>query len=202
MKQRSQYYNEEIEIVKYGVWIDGHFTWLDSWSCQYKEDKIIYENNNMNLIISLQVIYREKTILQEMTFRNLNCDTRQIKVFCNPLFSKKNDKKITFFAPILQAMVHNVDGYYFLLNGRLKRRGIVQYCTNFDETDCLQNGTIFMQPFSLRSSKSIYSLEGEMDAKEEIKVYFWQCSGSSKYEIMKKNRFIQLNLPNETEFGT
>lgn len=189
--------NQELEQVKYGVWVDGQFIWLDQENWVYEANdnqKQTYTNKSINLSITLQENYDEAAVLQEMKIHNLSSDKRIIKLFCSQIFSKQLSNRVSFFAPILQAIVHSYNDHYFLVNGMFQRRGIVQYCTDFQESRSLNNGKISLQPFSSRSSTSIFSLEGEMDANEELEAFFWLCTGNDESDVLKNNSFMQVNI--------
>ncbi len=198
MKQRYCLH-EEINEVKYGVWVDGTFTWLESENWLHsknvkKNETEIFINSNENLSITVERKYYNRTMLQDITINNLMNKQRDIKLFISQNFTNKADDSVTFYAPSAQAMVRSYKDQYLLLNGVLNKRGIVQYCTDFDVCDGLKDGQLMIQPFSYGDSMSIFSLEGTIEANEKMNAYFWLCNGSNDSDIINENLWMQLNV--------
>ncbi|WNF37763.1 hypothetical protein RJD24_04725 [Bacillaceae bacterium IKA-2] len=201
-------FNNELKSVKYGVWVDGIFSWLDSekWVCDSDKlsSKRNFTNENLKLSITFQPKFLATNTLQEVTIANLKAEKRNLKFFCSQTFTERGSEGLTFYAPSISAIVHSYDNTYLLVNGMLKKQGIVQYCTDFQDPCSLEDGTMLMQPFSSKRSVNIFSLEGEIQAKEKTNAYFWLCKGLDEKNVQQTNAFIKLqlltSLDSETNF--
>lgn len=201
-------FNNELKSVKYGVWVDGMFSWLDSenWICNSSKftKQRNFTNENLKLSITFQAKFLETNILQEVIITNLEAAKRNFKFFFSQTFTERGSGGLTFYAPSISAIVHSYDDTYLLVNGMLKKQGIVQYCTDFQDPCSLEDGTMLMQPFSSKRSVNIFSLEGEIQAKEKANAYFWLCKGIDANNVQQNNTFIRLQLltasDNETNY--
>jgi hypothetical protein len=192
MTQRD-YIKNLVDKVKYGLWIDNNFSWLNSsWNEQQ-----LFINKSVDLTITLEANCYEGLIVQKMTVKNLLNVNRKIKLFFSQGNKNKINDGVTFFAPTLQAIVRGQNNQFLLINGMFQQRGIVQYSTNGNENHLLNEGKISFQPFSANPSSSIFSLEGDIGANQEHIAYFWICLGSED-EVIKSNASVQLNLTNNS----
>lgn len=191
-------FNNELKSVKYGLWVDGMFSWLNSenWTNDYHKltKKQIFTNDNLKLSIIFDTKTIETSILQEVMIINLKSEKRKLKLFISQTYANKDSEGITFYAPSIKAIVHSFNDTYLLVNGMLNRRGIVQYCTDFKEPCYLDDGLMMIQPLSSKNSVSIFSLEGEIEAEEKINAYFWLCKGFDINDLQKNNIFIKFHL--------
>jgi hypothetical protein len=190
----------ELSDLKLGVWIDGFFTWLDEdgWVCEEtdinKQIKV-FTNVALNLSITIKSSFYEETMLQVMTIQNGLQKERNFKLFFCQDLKETAEESISFFAPSAQAIVRSYQKKLLLLNGKLNNRGIVQYSTNFEEQCSLREGFVMLQPFSISSQVSIFSIEGKIKANEIVNAYFWLCIGNDEEDVLRKNAVTQLNLP-------
>lgn len=191
-------HNEELSKVKYGVWVDGFFSWLDGdgWICESigSNQQKVFTNHEINLSLTILPMFYGDTMLQVITIQNSNDRNREIRLFFTQDLMEFAEDSITFYAPSVQAIVRSYNDRYLLLNGVMKNRGIVQYCTDFEECS-LNEGIVMMQPFSQCSEVSIISLEGEIEANQRIEAYFWMCKGKNEDEVLNSNTITELNLP-------
>ncbi|QOY36137.1 hypothetical protein AWH56_000080 [Anaerobacillus isosaccharinicus] len=192
-------HNKEQCKLKYGVWVDGFFTWLDrdGWICETNgsNQQKVFTNHRINLSITILPMFYGETMLQVITIQNSYDKNREIRLFFTQDLMEFAEESITFYAPSVQAIVRSYNDHYLLLNGVMNNRGIVQYCTDFDEFCPLNEGIVMMQPFSQCSEVSIISLEGEIEANQRIEAYFWICEGKNENEVLNSNTITQLNLP-------
>ncbi len=193
--------NQAINTVKYGVWIDGHFSWVDSenWICIDKNEekhRQIFKNKTEKLSIIFESNVDVRTILQNITLVNLSKEKRTVKLFISQQISYEMNDAVTFFAPSAEAIVRSYKGQYLLLNGLLNKRGIIQYCTDYNFNDSLNDGQLKIHPFSYGTSIPVFSLEGTIEANDEVNAYFWLCTGCNENEIINDNLLLQLNLQN------
>ncbi|MFN7251213.1 MAG: hypothetical protein ACK4M9_10515 [Anaerobacillus sp.] len=206
--KKVQVSSTELSDLKLGVWIDGLFTWLDEDGWVYDKTKVneqikVFTNVALNLSVTIKSNFYEETLLQVMTIQNGLHKERDIKLFfCQELMETK-EESISFYAPSAQAIVRSYQKKLLLLNGKLKNRGIVQYSTDFEDQCSLREGYVMLQPFSISSQVSIFSIEGEIKANEKVNAYFWLCIGNDEEDVLRNNAVTQLNLSclvnNETE---
>lgn len=185
--------------IEFGIWIDGLFCWInpDDWNYEVnhnKEGEQTWISRSLNLSVTLTISQYEGAILQTCTLQNMLPKQRQIKLFLNQKLTNHHDS-ITFYAPSIQAIVCSFDDHYLLLNGLLKERGIVQYCTDFADCSLIEEGFVAIQPFSLNSEKSIISLEAELTDYEKVDAYFWLCTGENEEEIVNNNELTKVAIP-------
>jgi hypothetical protein len=206
--KKVQVSSTELSNLKLGVWIDGLFTWLDEDGWMYDKTKIneqikVFTNVTLNLSITINSNFYEETLLQVMTIQNGLHKERDIKLFFCQDLMETTEESISFYAPSAQAIVRSYQKKLLLLNGKLKNRGIVQYSTDFKDQCSLREGYVMLQPFSISSQVSIFSIEGEIKANEKVDAYFWLCIGNDEEDVLRNNAVTQLNLPcivnNETE---
>lgn len=191
-------FNNELKSVKYGVWVDGIFAWVNSenWICEISDltKKRHFRSEDLKLSITFQPKLLKENILQEVIITNLKAEKRNLKFFFSQTFTERDCEGLTFYAPSISAIVHSYDDTYLLVNGMLKKQGIVQYCTDFQDPCSLEDGTMLMQPFSSKRSVNIFSLEGEIEAKEKANAYFWMCKGMDANNVQENNKIIKLQL--------
>ncbi|MCT8139728.1 hypothetical protein H1D32_19675 [Anaerobacillus sp. CMMVII] len=178
--------------LKYGIWIDGEFSWLDdaSWSTETSN----FFNETMQLSVLIEPCTYEGTMVHVISIRNYLSKNREIKLFFNQSPNESSEEGVTFYAPAVSALVRSFGEDYFLMNGQMGNRGIVQYCANFKQPSSIAEGHVLSQPFSSGGTmSSVISLEGEIKANEESVAYLWMCHGTEE-QVLTNNSLTQLNI--------
>jgi GH15 family glucan-1,4-alpha-glucosidase len=198
-----------------GIWIDGHFSWLNSneWqkSLKYQDDTLsthvtaINSSLHISIIINDVVDFRENILLRKFTIKNLASHSRQVRIFLNQdLHLSENPIGDTaYYDPKIKSIIHYKRNLYFLINCLYNGiYGIDEYAVGIQDFknaegtwrdaedgflsgDCVADGSV---DSTIAISLSL------PDNKESI-VYSWLIAGKSYDEIIATNDLIQNKTP-------
>lgn len=199
LDENKDIFKSNLNFLNYGIWVDGNFSWLNQNTTldnleQKDQSRLTLTENIHDLSIEIHTRFIcEKKIFQTFNISNRQKRKRNIKIFIKHNFNNQDMNEVTFYAPSVQAIIRSIGKEYLLMNGILNGRGIVQYCTDYQECSSLENGLMMNLPFSTGNSISIFSLEGEIDSDGKLNGHYWLCRADNEGEVMKSNSFIQHN---------
>ncbi len=113
---------------RFGVWVDGHFSWIGSegWAVdlKYLHESLVTDVRLTNEELGLEIVCHDSVashhnvFLRQIAVRNLYDRPRQVRVFIH-LDLRIYENKVgdtVFFDPETKALVHYQKHRYFLLN--------------------------------------------------------------------------------------
>jgi len=203
------------KIHKFGVWVDGIFSWIDSpdWKKKltYQKETLVSKikafNKNLQLELTINdYVHHTKNIyMRTIHVTNKADKIREIKLFCHQKFDifGLNIGNTTYYNPIVQAVVHYKGKRYFLADGTFYDRydnlqkGICGYAvgasgelgkegTYVDAED----GELSGNTIEHGSTDATLYFSFRLAPKDYQDVNYWICAGKNLKEVSQLNEFI------------
>jgi GH15 family glucan-1,4-alpha-glucosidase len=194
---------------KLGIWVDGHFAWLDedTWErmLDYKQDTLVtnvsayHRHLGIRLLIEDGVHQRETIYLKKVTIQSDVADTREVRLFLHHDFSLDGTEvgDTAVYDPDLHTVYHYKRNVYVLANGKAGQRGIDEYSIGikrFNEAEGTwrdaEDGHLEGNPIAQGSVDSTISFRLTLDAGKEGTLYYWLCLGNSYEEVRSLNQYV------------
>ena len=200
-------------FCRFGVWIDGNFSWIDSsWTKRltYKEDSLVTDATlkNPNLQLELRVEdginHFHNVFIRKVTIKNNAEKAREARLFfSHDLHISDTDKGITaYFDPKTDAIIHFKKDRYFLISGSSNGAGFSQFAVGVTEFGGLsgtwkdaEDGILSNNPVAHGSVDSTISLATKIPGGKQKKIYYWIAAGRSRTEVTELNRIITERSP-------
>ena len=195
------------------MWADGKFSWVfaDDWTrelCYLPETlvtdvKLTNENLGIEIVCNDTVASHENIFLRRVRVRNLRDAERKIRVFLHHDFRIYENKvgDTAFYDPESFSLVHYKKHRYFLINtaphfdvfstGR-KAFGEQEGTWRDAEDGILSGGAI--TEGSVDSTVGVYLY---LEPHGEQEFYYWICAGFSHDEVIKLNRHVHEQTPQQ-----
>lgn len=198
---------------RFGVWIDGEFSWIyeDGWQRELKylpetlvtNVKLTNEKLGLEITSNDTVASHENIFLRRVIVKNLFERRREIRVFLHHDFRIYENKvgDTAFYDPESLSLIHYKKHRYFLINtephfdnfstGRKAFRD--QEGTWRDAEDGeLHGGTI-----TEGSVDSTIQINLSLEANESSDFFYWIAAGTTHAEVLRLNRHILERKPQQ-----
>lgn len=198
---------------RFGVWVDGEFSWIfsDNWKreLRYISETLVTEVVLTNKHLGIQIISNdtvashENIFLRRVRVSNLLDKDREVRVFLHHDFRISENKigDTAFYEPEALALIHYKKDRYFLINtephfdnfstGRKAFRD--QEGTWRDAEDGILNGGAITEG----SADSTIAVHLNLAPQETEEFYYWICAGKSLTEVSELNRHVKKKTPDE-----
>lgn len=207
------------KIHKIGIWVNGHFSWLDSPEWQrhltYEKEMMVTHITIVNHALGIQLTFRDAVhyssniFIRAVTVTNLTQERKEIRLFFHQRFEiyESNIGDTIYYHPSIDALVHYKGKRYFLINGLFrdtKEHGISSYTTGLAGEYGLagtyvdaEDGYLSGNPIEHGSVDSTISFNFTLAANKSQDVYYWICCGQTYPEVSHLNTVIKQATPQE-----
>jgi oligosaccharide amylase len=201
-------------IQKTGIFVDGHFSWLDSpeWqiTLSYKKNSLVSfvkarnEKLQIEIGISEAVHFDKNVFVREFDVKNKSERTRKFSIFFNQNLhiSEANIGDTVYYNPFLKSIVNYKGKRYFLFSGAVDGKGIHDYATGEAEVGGklgtwvdAEDGKLSKNPIEHGSVDSTISLQSEVPKGASKKFYYWIAVGERLREVKDLNNFVKKKKP-------
>ena len=188
---------------RFGVWLDGEFSWLDrrSWtlSLDYVADALVTEVAATHARLPLRLAFRdaidyEKNILiRQVTVHNLSARPLSPRLFfhadLNALENENGDT--VFFDPKNAGLIHYKGPRYFLMScATASTLGVTHFSTGTKRHHGLEgawrdaeDGDLAGNPISQGSVDSVIGMHLELPPKGHSVCHYWMAVGDRYSEV-------------------
>lgn len=177
---------------KFGVWVNGAFSWLDSVAWErhfsYEQGSLIgrqilrHKSLGVELFIEEALHPEETAFVREVTVHNRTKEALDVRLFCyNDLRMEESEiGDCALYNPAVDAVVHFKGPHCLLFTGRSGKKGLYQYTTGhrgFEDyvgswQDC-EDGHLSFHPISQGMVDSAISVRLELDPGASGQGEFW-----------------------------
>ena len=200
-------------FCRFGVWIDGDFSWIDSsWikKLAYKEDSLVtdvsLEKPDLQLELRVEdgINHFHNVFIRKVTIKNNAEKERETRLFfSHDLHISDTDKGITaYYDPKTDAVIHFKKDRYFLICGASNRAGLAQFAVGVTEFSGLsgtwkdaEDGALSNNPVAHGSVDSTISLATKIPTGEQRTIYYWIAAGRSLAEVTALNQAVKDRSP-------
>jgi len=204
----------KLEPFRFGVWVDGKFSWLPhGWEIHkdYLNDSLVTNvlliNEELNLrIISHDLVdFHENIYLRKMTVENTAEKAVEVKIFFgHDFYIYGNDIGDTAaFRPEVEGLLHYKKDRYFLINVFANDHyGIWEFATGIKNRDQFagtwkdaEDGVLSNNPIAQGSVDSVLAVSLLLNPKEKKTFYYWIAVGKNWEEVKQLNDLVKKKTP-------
>jgi glucoamylase len=198
---------------RFGVWVDGHFSWIasDGWQRELRylpetlvtDIRLVNEKLGVEIRCNDTVASHDNTFLRRVRVRNLRTARSEFRVFLHHdlRIYENNFGDTALFDPDTQAIVHYKKHRYFLINtephfdtfatGRKAFQG-KEGTWRDAEDGSLQGGSI-----TEGSVDSTIGIHFQLASNDDFEFYYWIAAGTSYEDVAKLNALVIERRPQE-----
>lgn len=187
---------------RFGVWIDGEFSWIhgDEWQrdLRYLQDRLVTNVTLRNESLGIEIVChdvvagRENVFLRHAKVRDLTPGRRNIRVFLHHDFRIYENKvgDTAFYDPETRSLIHYKKHRYFLINSLPH---FDQFATGRKAFRNMEGTWIDAEDGELHGGAIT---EGSVDStiavhgRGEFEFYYWIAAGTSHKEVAELNRSV------------
>ena len=196
---------------RFGVWIDGEFSWVftDGWqrSLRYLPDTLVTDvtlkNEKLGIEIACSdtVASHENIFLRRIRVTNLYENVRDIRVFLHHDFRiyENNVGDTAFYDPETLALIHYKKHRYFLINTEphfaefsTGRKAFREHEGTWRDAE---DGKLSGGAITEGSVDSTLGVHLSLDAKGFGEFCYWIAAGTTHDEVAKLNRLVLSRRP-------
>ncbi len=189
-----------------GVWIDGHFSWLnDSWEFEYRYVKktlisnVVAKNTELGIELHIQdTIHKYATVfLRRIKVVNLLPDKRYIKLFFYHNFNL-NETEIgntAYYHPKLKSLIHYKGNTYLLISACDEEMNydfeytVSKRTENSGSWQEIQEGKLQKRKIIQGEIDSALGIGGEVDRERDF--FYYIVAGKNYDEIKSLNQKVR-----------
>ncbi len=196
---------------KFGIWIDGEFSWVseDSWQrkIEYEKDTLITHVKLTNSKLGIELISRDTISNQENVFlrhilaRNTFDKARDLRVFLHQDFRIYENKvgDTAFFDPESFALIHYKKSRYFLINTKPHFDSFATGRKAFGDKEGTwrdaEDGELYGSTITEGSVDSTICVNLPLDSEGTNEFYYWIAAGTHLSEVSRLNDFVRDESP-------
>lgn len=197
-------------LLRVGIWVDGHFSWLHEaeWkkSFDYVSNTLvsrcIFSNRSLGLRLEFLdcVDYSDPVFVRNIKLFNTFQKQREVDLFFSQdlCIAESEIGDTAFYFPHLDAMVHYKGPHTFAFGGESNQNGIHQYAAGIKEFEDLlgtwkdaEDGKLSMNPIAQGSVDSTFSLKMTVPGKEIAKGFYWLICTQNLEELINVHKKIK-----------
>lgn len=202
------------EPFRFGVWVDGEFTWVpDGWKVRmdYLDDSLVTNvelaSGRLRLRVTLNDIvdFHENVYLRKLTVENLTGVARDVRLFfCHDFHIYGNDIGDTAaYRPEVKALAHYKDRRYFLINVYADGKpgidhfavGNMRAGTTTGTWKDAEDGVLGGNPIAQGSVDSVAGVHMRVGPNGKDECFYWICAAKSLEEAETINRRVLKKTP-------
>lgn len=199
---------------RFGIWVDGIFSWLDepvwSFDLDYIEDALVTNitARNERLGVELQmndgIHQRECIYIKRVVVRNMHEEVREVRLFFHQdlMIEGSEVGDTAVYYPDNHTLYHYKRSNYFMFNGFSDEGGIMQYSTGIKRFQSAEgtwrdaeDGVLMGNTIAQGSVDSTISLRSRVEGHAEKTFYYWMSIGRSLEEVKELNQYVHENHP-------
>ncbi|PZD96247.1 glycoside hydrolase family 15 protein [Paenibacillus sambharensis] len=202
------------QYCRFGVWVDGSFSWLDSpeWKMElgYVEDSlvtnIIARNEALGLELQINdgIHQRECIYLKRVVVRSTTDHEREVRLFFHHdlMIEGTEVGDTAAFYPENKTVFHYKRSSYFMFNGFSDEGGIMQYSTGIKRFHSAEgtwrdaeDGNLMGNSIAQGSVDSTIGFMTRVPGGGEKTVYYWMSAGRNLEEVKQLNQYVSDSHP-------
>jgi oligosaccharide amylase len=199
---------------RFGVWIDGQFSWVfsDGWarSLKYLPETLVtdvrLENKELGISISCNdtVASHENIFLRRVRIKDLrNSGNRSVRIFFHHDFRIYENKigDTAFFEPLTHSIIHYKKHRYFLINTQPPFQSFATGRKAFRDKEGTwrdaEDGELGGGAITEGSVDSTIGVHSTLESGAEYVLYYWIAAGTSRDEVLRMDRVVVERTPEE-----
>jgi len=197
-----------------GVWVDGHFAWLDStWAIEigYRPGTLTTDAYASNGRLGIGLRFNDTVhpdlnlLLRRVTVENLHTAEREIRLFFHHDFRIYETEigDTVFWHPFSGSMVHFKRDCWILMNGRTSEEGVYEYTAGIKEFGAAEgtwrdaeDGVLSKHPIDQGSVDSTISFRLRVPGQGRENLDCWIAVGRSLEDVEGLNK-VASTIPME-----
>jgi oligosaccharide amylase len=202
------------EPFRFGVWVNGHFSWLPKgWKIKrdYLDDTLVTnaelfnEKSKIRIVANDLVDFHENVYLRKLTVENLSTEKKDVRLFLHHDFHiYGNDIGDTAaYRPDVKCLFHYKNERYFLINVYAnKKYGIDRFATGNKKHRShkgtwkdAEDGVLSGNPIEQGSVDSVVGIFLKLDPGAKEACFYWICAGKNWKEVEALNKIIMKRTP-------
>ncbi|MBB3108585.1 oligosaccharide amylase [Paenibacillus phyllosphaerae] len=210
----GQYNHVGGQLCRFGIWIDGQFSWLDNpaWhkESRYADSTLVaiteavHSSLGIRLVIYDGVHQREPILLRTVEVFNEWDNEREVRLFFHQDLSIGESEvgDTAAFLPENGSLFHYKRNFYFMFNGWSDSGGIAQYSIGIKRFGGAQgtwvdaeDGHLMGNPISQGSVDSTAGLTTLVPAKASAKLAYWMSVGQNLQSVQSLDAYVRENRP-------
>ncbi|GGF86849.1 glycoside hydrolase family 15 protein [Paenibacillus abyssi] len=199
---------------RFGVWVDGTFSWLDEpdWEFElgYIDDSLVTnitaKNDRLGLELYMNdgIHQRECIYIKRVVVRNRASAEREVRLFFHQdlIIDGTEVGDTAAFYPENQTLFHYKRSSYFMFNGFSDEGGIRQYSTGIKRFGSAEgtwrdaeDGVLMGNSISQGSVDSTISFHAKVTPDNEKTFFYWMSIGKNLEEVKRLNQYVQDSQP-------
>ena len=201
---------------RFGVWADGHFSWMGSaWTrdLRYRDDSLVtnvvltHEAWGLELRCCDAVDFDLDIYLKEIRVINLENRTRRVTLFFVHDFHLHGHDigDTAYFDPRTNSIVHYNANRYFLINGGpVSKWGVKDFACGIKDHLCEQgawtdaeDGRLNGNPAAWGSADSTIGISLDVAPRGTATAYYWVAAGTRYADVARLNQVVLEKTPAE-----
>ncbi|XEC92879.1 glycoside hydrolase family 15 protein [Paenibacillus tarimensis] len=199
---------------RFGVWVDGIFSWLDEpeWDIRYGyiEDSLVTDVTASNDCLGLElhindgIHQRECIYIKRIDIRSRVEKEREVRLFFHQdlMIDGSEVGDTAAYYPENHTLFHYKRSSYFMFNGFSDEGGMCQYSTGIKRFGSAEgtwrdaeDGVLMGNSISQGSVDSTISFHTKVTANSNKSVYYWMSIGKDLEEVKSLNKYVQDSHP-------
>lgn len=199
---------------RFGVWVEGTFSWLDdpewSFDLDYIPDSLVTnvtarnERLGIELYINDGIHQRECIYIKRVVVRNKHNQTREVRLFFHQdlMIDGSEVGDTAVYYPENHTLYHYKRSNYFMFSGMSDEGGMMQYSTGIKRFQSAEgtwrdaeDGSLMGNTIAQGSVDSTISFRTYVEAEGESDIYYWMSVGTNLEEVKRLNQYVQENHP-------
>lgn len=210
----GQYNHVGGQMCRFGIWVDGQFSWLDnpSWrkESRYGDSTLVaiteaaHDGLGIRLVIYDGVHQRDPVLLRSIEIMNERNDEREVRLFFHQDLSIGESEvgDTAAFLPENGSLFHYKRNFYFMFNGWGGNTGISQYSIGIKRFGGAQgtwvdaeDGHLMGNPISQGSVDSTAGLTVLVPGNSTERANYWMSVGRSLEDVKQLDQYVRDNRP-------
>ncbi|MDQ0111677.1 glycoside hydrolase family 15 protein [Paenibacillus harenae] len=202
------------QYCRFGIWVEGKFSWLDEpeWQFEldYIEDSLVtnviarHECLGIELQINDGIHQRECIYIKRVVIRNKMNDTREVRLFFHQdlMIDGSEVGDTAVYYPENHTLYHYKRSNYFMFNGFSDEGGMMQYSTGIKRFQSAEgtwrdaeDGVLMGNSIAQGSVDSTISFRTVVTGGSEKSVFYWMSIGKNLEEVKELNQYVHENHP-------
>lgn len=212
----GQYNHVGGQMCRFGIWVDGHFNWLDhsDWKKEshYADSTLVSVTEAVNaslgikLIIKCAVHQRDPIFIRQIEVVNYWDKPRAVRLFFHQDLSIGESEvgDTAAYYPENGSVFHYKRNFYFMFNGSSQGTGIAQYSTGKKRFGGSQgtwvdaeDGHLASNPISQGSVDSTVCLTAFVPPAASAKINYWMTVGQNMTAVKNLDKYVRDNQPDK-----
>ncbi len=194
---------------RFGVWVDGAFSWLDSpewrFELDYVENSLVTnvtaknDELGLELFINDGIHQRDCIYIKRVVVRSTAAHEREVRLFFHQdlMIEGTEVGDTAAYYPESNTVFHYKRSCYFMFNGFSEEGGMTQYSTGIKRFHSAEgtwrdaeDGVLMGNAIAQGSVDSTIGFTTRVPGGGEKSVYYWMAIGRNLEEVKKLNQYV------------